>query len=267
MKRKLYQIIFGLFTMLMTQAVHGQMKKKDAHGNEIASYYIDMTSSLPSTKPMIMDFNDSSLNIRYHDYVGKSKRIEVRLINWKKEIVSSFQLEKEFGLNFFHIPLNTTGLGIIKDQVYTLEMKDELKHSHNVLIRWIVPELPKLTTDIIVNPKFLECDNEFGNVVEFYSNVSGGKAPYTINWYVMNDHRTELLYQPRSEKIDQPGKTASIMVDKSPDYYVLVWTVDACGNEDKQTVHLTCEEGKKKINTLFVSPLDNSNLIPHKSGN
>lgn len=258
-----------LFVLFLFMSVYGMAQNKgvDQHGNPITSYYIDITSTIPQkTSPYILDANDSSLDIQYHDHIGKSNVVNLRLLNWKREQVAVFQLQKEFGLNFFQISLKKVSPGMITDQVYTIEMKDEQGKLHTALLKWKVPELAILTMNVMVNPQYLECAYEVGNSVEFYGELSGGKSPYTITWYVMNDTRTDLLYQPRVERNDNAGKTASIIVDKSPDYYVLVRATDACGQEVKRTVHLTCEEGKKKINSLFISPLDPAGM-PVKAGN
>ena len=243
-----------------------QEKTTDRNGNETTSYYIDLTSTIATNKPYTLDLNDSSLNFQYHDFIGKTKSVGLQLLNWKKEVIVSYRLEKEFGLNFFHIPLIASTTGIVKDELYTVQLQDESNKIHTALLKWATPVLNEFTLNVVVNPKFLECAYVDGNLVEFVADLQGGKAPYTINWYVMNDSRTDFLYQPRTEKLPKSGKSATISVDKSPDYYVLVYAMDACGNESKQTVHLTCEEGKKKINSLFISPLDQS-LLPVKAGN
>jgi hypothetical protein len=105
-----------------------------------------------------------------------------------------------------------------------------------------------------------------GNQVEFYSEIGNGKAPYVLQWYVMNNNKSEFLYQPKEEIVQHSSETSIIQVEQQPDYYVMLFVKDACGNIQQKMVHLICEEGKKVINSLFVEPI---HLIPadQKSNN
>ncbi|HEY0770104.1 MAG TPA: hypothetical protein VGD31_07190, partial [Sphingobacteriaceae bacterium] len=109
----------------------------------------------------------------------------------------------------------------------------------------------EITASIIVNPKFLDCEKLSGNLVSFYGDINGGKAPYEVTWFVLNNHRTKFLYQPRTHKIKGDGVTSTVEVDQNPNYYVIMYVKDACGSESHQVTQLVCEKGEKKVNTIF----------------
>ena len=191
------------------------------------------------------------LSIQYNDYYGRTEVLPFTIYNAKREVVARFELAKTFGINHFNIELDDVYSGWEKKRLYTCEAKDENGHMYELLIRLI--EMPKseITANIFVNPKYLTCDDISGNLVEFYGEIEGGKPPYTVRWYVMNDQRSSFLYQPRTQRIEKAGSTASIQVDKSPEYYVIMDVHDTCGNEQHQVVSIVCKRNKKKVNTVF----------------
>ncbi len=215
-------------------------------------YYLDITSS---NKGIVHTIHDALLNIQYTDAYGQKNECVLKIYNWKREEVAVYSLYKEFGLNSFNIDLGSVFVSWKEGEIYACEMTDESGHLYELLLRKQLITTVAPTVDILVNPIRMECKALTGNLVEFYGQISGGKTPYQVNWYVLNQAQSDFLYQPREEIIAEPGKTMVIYVNKNPDYYVLVHVKDACGNEQKQMVHVLCSDKKKKINTLFVEPL------------
>ncbi len=193
-----------------------------------------------------MRYRPKCWSIQYNDYYGRTAALPFTIYNGKREVVARFELAKTFGINHFNINLNEVYSRWEKKRLYTCEAKDENGHMYEMLIRLI--ELPKseITANIFVNPRFLKCDDLSGNLVEFYGEIEGGKPPYTVRWYVMNEQRSEFLYQPRTQRIEKAGSTAAIEVDKSPEYYVIMDVRDICGNEQHQVVSIICKRNKKK---------------------
>jgi hypothetical protein len=98
-------------------------------------------------------------------------------------------------------------------------------------------------------------------LIDFDGRVIGGNAPYVLNWYVINEASTQFLYQPLESKLENSNGTSTITVDKQPVYKVMLLATDACGNSGRQMVVVSCGTDTKKINTLFVEPLNNLNSI------
>lgn len=218
------------------------------------SYYIDINKA---ARTVIHTIHDEQLSLQYQDAYGQRNDIPLKVYNWKREQVASYSLSKTYGANYFNIHLgaffNTWNIG----DIYTFEVQDESRHTYELQIRKIAPpEKEKPVVNIFVNPIHLSCKEITGNTVEFYGSITGGKAPYKVNWYVLNESRTDFLYQPREEVIERPGNTMVIRVDRNPAYYVLLHVRDACGNEQKQMVTLVCNNNRRKVNTLFVEPIE-----------
>lgn len=245
-------ILFSFVTawLFLSIPLHAQENKEKQ-----TPYYIDVNKA---DKTTIQEIHNGLLHLKYHDAFGNDKEAVLVVFNWKIEKVATYQLEKAFGLNYFTINIESLLHDTREGDVLICKMKDEGGHQYEFLIKKVAP--PKIEDPIVsifVNPLQVDCELMMGNYVEFYGKIEGGKAPYKTNWYILNEKRNDFLYQPRSEVIEQPGKTMVIQVDKDPDYYVLLHVKDACGNEVEQMVYLVCRKSEKKINTIFIEPINN----------
>jgi hypothetical protein len=197
------------------------------------------------------------MGLKYTDKYGKWSDIPIAVYNWKRERVSTIALEKTFGENYFTLKLNELYTDWEFEKIYTCELVDESGREYILPIRPLNPPAKKgPDIDLLINPINLNCDGVSENMVEYYGNIQGGKPPYKVDWFVLNDQRTDFLYQPREERVLRSGNTPYIQVDKSPDYYVLFYVQDACGSVSEKMIHLTCGERQKKVNTIFVEPLN-----------
>lgn len=219
---------------------------------EPSPYYLDFNAQ---SNLSVHDLFSASLNLQYEDRYGRLNELPLTLYNSKHEKVNIYALSKSYGLNHFNIDLGATYDAWTEKEIYTCEIKDETGKNYRILLRKKIPETADPSVSILVNPVHLKCQDLTGNLVDFYASIKDGKAPYTVNWYILNESRQDFLYQPREQSIDRPGNTVIVRVDKNPNYYVMVTVRDACGKEAKQMVYLVCEEKKKKVNTVFVEPL------------
>jgi len=250
MNRRTWSFLIAM--LLVAAACTTWAQEKGTNPGVKPLYYLDINKV---SKETVNTIHDELLAIQYYDSYGQEKEIPLKIYNWKREQVATYSLSKEFGLNNFSINLGVAYDSWKEGEMYTCEMADESGHRYELILRkqTLKNEPPKV--NLLVNPVHLQCKELTGNLVEFYGEISGGKTPYQVSWYVLNNDRTDFLYQPREEVVTVPGNTLVIRVDKNPDYYVMLHVRDACGNEQKQIVHLVCQGKKKKINTLFVEPL------------
>jgi hypothetical protein len=242
---KRIRLIKMLFFLLLVFTVHLSWSQGAAERKPL---YLDLNKA---TNLSTVKISDDVLSLQYHDAYGRRSEFPVNIYNWKREQVASVVLTKSAGLNHYAIRLQDLPVTWKKDETYSCEATDEVGKKYSFSFRLVAPPKKEIVASIFVNPRHLKCNDPEGNLVEFYGEVTGGKAPYTVNWYILDQHRSDLLYQPKEESISRPGNTAVVQVDKSPDYYVIFAVRDACGNEQHQVVNLVCEKGKKKINTLF----------------
>lgn len=257
MNRRTWSFLIALLLVAASCTTWAQ-EKGDNPGVKTL-YYLDMNKA---SKETVNTIHDELLAIQYYDSYGQEKEIPLKIYNWKREQVTTYSLSKAFGLNHFSINLGTAYDAWKEGEIYTCEMADESGHRYELILRkqTLKHEPPKVK--LLVNAVHLQCKALTGNLVEFYGEISGGKTPYQVRWYVLNNEQTDFLYQPREEVVTVPGNTLVIRVEKNPDYYVMLLVRDACGNEQKQMVHLVCQGKKKKINTLFVEPLQ---ALPNKT--
>jgi hypothetical protein len=222
-----------------------------------SNFYWDVNNNLSKNVYEVIDLN---MSIKYFDKYGMTKDVELKIYDWKQEEISRLRLDKAFGLNYYTIDLEGISSGWKLDQLYLCEIHDEKQRKYEWPMKLVKnTDQNFLQVNIIVNPIRLECGVASGNQVEFYSEIGNGKAPYVLQWYVMNNNKSEFLYQPKEEIVQHNNETSIIQVEQQPDYYVMLFVKDACGNIQQKMVHLICEEGKKIINSLFVEPIQ---LIP-----
>jgi hypothetical protein len=243
LKKTLFVALIALLAF-QTNRIHAQEDKKKV------KYYVTLNQVNEQT---MVEISDYVLNLQYNDAYGASKDFIFKIYDWERNTIAMLQMDKSPGLNQYSIQLDAVYNRWEIDKVYYGEMKNEAGIMYTLPIRIIKPpEKPDPAVNIIVNPVKIGCSDVTGSVVEFYGSIEGGAAPYTVKWFVLNKHRTDLLYQPKEEYLEIAGKTSMIIVDKNPEYNVILYVKDSCGKEDKQIVSLACGEEEKKINTVFV---------------
>jgi hypothetical protein len=225
---------------------------------EGGAYFINVNETNSNS---VHEIQNKTVALQYHDYIGQTSEVPLIIYDWKRNKVAQLKLSKEYGLNNFIIKLEEVQSTWVLNEVYSFELTIENGRKHEVFIKLSpAPEKIGPEVDIIVNPVQFKCDALSAKLMEFYGDIKGGRAPYTTKWFVLNNQRDDFLYQPREEKIVSAGQTMVVRIDKSPDYYVMLHVTDACGNIKKKMVHVVCEENKKKINTLFIEPLNKTLL-------
>ncbi|MBL3655114.1 hypothetical protein [Fulvivirga sediminis] len=218
-------------------------------------YYIDLNNSDPSKVYQIID---GECHIKYFDKEGKDDFLNVTVFNWKHEKVANYSFGKTYGLNHYLVKMDW----LVPNQIYFIEAIAEGGQSFQMVIQGTEKlKLPLPHAEIIVNPLALSCEPEADSSVEYYVDISGGRSPYEAQWYVMDEHMVKLLYQPRKEIINEEGKGMMVVVDKSPSYHVLLKLTDACGNELKRMVSISCGEKDKVFHSIFVEPVALPNAI------
>jgi hypothetical protein len=198
---------------------------------------------------------EPKLNIQYYDSYGEKESLSLKVYNTRREPVGEYSVHKDFGANYYTIQIESIFASWPVDEMYSIELTNEVNAVNVLLLKKIAP--PKVEgpqVNILVNPIRMKCEKSEPGTVEFYGQISGGKTPYTTNWYILNQSRTNLMYQPRQDVIVRPGNTPVVTVDATPEYVVVLNVVDACGNEATQQVVVTCDTKEKKINTLFIEP-------------
>jgi hypothetical protein len=207
---------------------------------------------------------DGDVNLEYLDNVGSAASISLRFYNWKSELQGIYTLDKTLGSNHYSFNLEDIGLEVKDNEVYRCEFTDERKTKYEWNIRCAVKPADNLPSpSISVKPLQVACkdDLEDGNLIEFYGSVTGGRAPFVLQWYTLNEARTEFLHQPNEVQMADAAAVSMIRIDKDPVYNVMLLVTDACGNIGKQMVRVSCNAKKKKINSIFVEPLVNMQTL------
>ncbi len=216
-----------------------------------AAYYIN-----PAQVNGVIDLPGKELSIEYVDKYGVEDVIRLVILKMSNETLVDIRLKKELGANFYNIPLESYKDSWDYDTVYKAILKDDLGESQQFLFNIPEPlehERPEL--EILVKPTDLDCKG-IENTTEYYVDVSKGRAPYKVKWYVLNEENTQLLYQPKTELLYSDQESSMIIIDHALGYNVVAHVIDACGMEHQEMVRLACENGAKKINSLLFQKIN-----------
>lgn len=245
----MYSVLAWVAGMTLPMAARAQDLTDDAKGDR-RPYYINVNTA--GTE--VYTLYDDLLSLAYTDRYGQSTELPLTIYNWKREPIKQYVLQKTYGLNHFNINLESAGLE--EGQTYRCKLQGESGKTYQLIFKREAAPTDNLpAVNISVSPEDFKCGDPLRSTVSFYGEVTSGRAPYEVNWYVMNDTRSAFLYQPKTEKVKQSGATPAILVDQMPEYYVLLHVRDACGHEAQQMVYLTCKNKQKKVNTVMVEPL------------
>jgi hypothetical protein len=248
--RKLHCFILGINLVVLTSGI-ALAQLTSSRPGQVAPYYINLNLATTGT---VYTFNDKVLNIEYHDNYGEWKEMPMRLYNWKNEQVGEAVLGKSYGANLFTVNLETLYTGWENDKIYTCRLRDESGKKYEVPFKIAVnKDAPEV--NIVINPITLKCDELSSNVIEFYGDIRGGRAPFVVTWAVSNNEKSALIYQPKEEILEHSGRTSMITVDHAPEYFVLLQVKDACGLVEQRILRVACDENRKKVSTLTVEEL------------
>lgn len=243
-----YKILISVLFVGL-QSVYGQTPPLNIANKP---YYIDMKSGSKEVNAIDRGF----INLLYQDKTGDKNPLELKVFGWEGNEVAQYSLSKSYGSNYYTISLKDYYEEWQIGEVYRFVVADKKAGKFTIVVRKTEtnkenPPMP----DILVNPINLDCDGLEGSTMDFYGAISGGKPPYKISWFIMDESRANLLYQPQEETIENVGNTSTIRVDINPEYHVMLSVIDACGNEGEQILNIKCPEGKTRISSLFFSPI------------
>jgi hypothetical protein len=218
--------------------------------------YIDVNSAVAGQTHNIYD---GIVSLEYTDHIGYQSEIALRIFDWKSQFLGTFKMDKSLGSNHYTFELKDLGIESKPGNIYRCEIIDENRTTFSWNIRDSQkPDDNKPMPTIQIKPIQVACGKSGKlNLAEFYGSFAGGRAPFTVNWYVLNEARTEFIYQPKEEKAEGNNLISMIRVDSDPVYNVLLLVTDACGNTGKQMIRVSCNQEGKKVNTFMVEPLTN----------
>lgn len=244
------KILILLSFVLLSRALWGQETTP-----ERPVYYYDVTESAVEVHAVY----DKKLNIEYKDIYGRWKGLLLQLFDKNQALAGQYQLDKVFGKNHYQVKVE----GLKEEEVYKGFFADESGGEHLFYFK-LEPPVPRTGADIkIVSlPVNFSCAAGSPKMIDYYGEIKGGISPYEVDWFIVNQSKTNLLYQPFHSMLKE-GKTSVITVDSAPPYYVILRIKDFCGGESQRIAQVVCDNSEKQIHTLFIEePFGN---IPGKS--
>lgn len=215
-------------------------------------YYINANEAARET---VFDIHDNTFGVLYTDQHGVSSTIELQIHNSRLELVGRFVLDKVPGSNQYTVDMSKLGMEVEAGATYYCSMTDESGKQYRWMVRLAERPVTELVVSLSAHTRQLACGQPVGNLVEFTGTVTNGSGPYSFSWYVLDESKSNFVYQPRNENVANKDGGSAIVVDKSPGYYVLLDVSDSCNGKGRKMLYISCVKKRKKINTLFVEPL------------
>lgn len=256
MKIALKNCMSLLFVLVAITGAQAQQVLYSTHPSlQSGSYYVNLNEELIAD--VVHEIIDTKLSLKYEDRTGKNKLMTVAIVNWKNEKIGSFNLSKTAGLNYYDVDLKKLSDVWEYKSIYHCRYVDDLGEENEVSFKILeAPKKDEPSVSIFVNPINTQCDNVSKSYIAFLGEIKGGKAPYKLTWYVLNNNQTDLLFIPKEQFLNASDQSPMISVDAFLDYYVVLNVEDACGTTGKQMVHVKCEEEGDNHSTIFLQPLN-----------
>ena len=190
-------------------------------------------------------YHGGRIGVLFEDKFGAKDSVQVVLENKTDQISSSYLFRKSFGSNSFLLE-NVDLSGLKEPTIFELSLVDDMGKSYNMnlLIDPRRDELP-ITANIIKSPINIDCQTPANTVIEFFSEVNGGKAPFLIEWKFSGAD------SDFKELIPIQGYSSGILVDLAPPYQIELKVTDSCGIIDYQRVNVACDASAPNYNSIL----------------
>lgn len=161
--------------------------------------------------------------------------------------------ELHYGMNSIRVPLTGMEADLQKGDVFHVHFSGRYFGKGNFeLLGDPVPVMESPQAGIQAHPLDVNCDKRFTSSMEFWGKVHGGSAPYQLTWLVSKGPKVkDLINQPLDFSLTNSEDVSRLVVEESLDYYVTLLVADACGNKDKQVMHIKCREDEEEGMVYF----------------
>ncbi|WP_192350842.1 hypothetical protein [Algoriphagus sp. Y33] len=190
-------------------------------------------------------YHGGKIGVIFEDKFGTKDSVRIVLENKADQNSDSYIFRKSFGNNSFLLA-NVDLSGLEEPTIFDLSLVDDMgkRYKKNLLIDPLRDELP-IQVNIVKSPINIDCQTPSNTLIEFFSDVKGGKAPYLIEWkFSGGDADFE-------ELIPIQGYSSGILVDLPPPYQIELKVTDSCGMIDYQTVNVACDVSAPNYNSIL----------------
>lgn len=212
-------------------------------------YYVQMNTVQGDFKQIA--FHGGKIGVVYEDRFGSKDSVQLVLTNRSDGSTSSYIFSKRYGTNEFLLEQVDLS-GLTEPAVFNLSLLDDMgkKYEKNLIIdpqKLVFP----MAASIIKSPINIDCRTPSNTLIEFFSEIRGGKAPFLIEW------RFAQSEQEFEELIPIQGYSSGIIADLPPPYRIELKVTDSCGEIDYEIVTVACDESQPNYNTILfdVDPL------------
>ena len=240
--------ILSLLILITISSAYSQdyeLLENHRRTSDTTVYYIDLNSNFGDLEQIA--FHGGRIGVLFDDKFGSFDTVSIRVEFPSIGEMSTFSFNKKFGTNQWILEeLDFTDLDSLLN--LSLFIVDDMgkEYVKNLILD---PESNSedITAKIIKTPIVIDCKSPVNTRIEFFSDVTGGKAPYLVEWRFSDNSKSI------SEVIPIQGFSSAILVDLPPPYYIGLRITDSCGEVSIQTVQVACDTSSPNYNSILFS--------------
>ena len=240
-----YLVLIPIFLLWAANTFAQQYEELENHlrTSDTTVYYVHINDVQGDFQQIA--YHGGKIGVIFEDKFGAKDSVRVVVENKTDQNSDSYIFRKSFGNNSFL--LSDVDLSRLEEPtIFDLSLVDDMgkKHKKNLLIDPRREELP-IAANIVKSPINIDCQTPANTLIEFFSDVKGGKAPYLIEWKFSQSE------SDFKELIPVQGYSSGILVDLPPPYHIELKVTDSCGMIDYQTVNVACDVSAPNYNSIL----------------
>lgn len=238
-------ILFSLMFFGISSAFAQQYDELESHFRlaDTTVYYVHLNAVQGGFEQIA--YHGGRIGVIFDDKFGMKDSVQVVLENSSDQNSRSYVFRKNFGHNRFLLE-NADLSGLEEPTIFGLSLVDDMgkKYTKDLLIDPKKDAVP-VEAEIIKSPITIDCQTPSNTLIEFFSEVKGGKAPFLIEWKFSgsdSDHEKLLPIQ---------GYSSGVLVDLAPPYQIQLKVTDSCGEIAYQLVNVACDASRPNYNSIL----------------
>lgn len=206
-------------------------------------YYVNVNSSFGDSQQIA--FHGGKIGVLFQDKFGMTDSIRVHVSSIENSFEKDYPFKKSYGSNQFI--LESLDLSDLEElRTFQLVMRDDMgkQYSKTLIVNPVRSELI-VEANIIKSPITIDCQNPTNTLIEYFSEVKGGKAPFLLEWDFGG------MAESTKELVPIEGFSSAVLVDLPPPYFISLKVTDSCGEVSFQKVQVACDLSSQKYNSIL----------------
>lgn len=184
--------------------------------------------------------------------------------DWTDNKIVDLPLVSDLGRNGYALNIGKRGIGLEKEQYYLLQLT--YTDGFTERLRFKRTELDPVTAEIEMAINNYSCTVASANDIDFQCKAAGGVEPYLVDWYLSATPDASAATRFETDRYSNDPKLylaspdidseAKFKVYDLPEYYITMKVTDACGQEVKQLIKVSCADRTSPNHQIGIEIID-----------